>query len=108
MSRFMASLRIPAVLGLLATLPFMLLESVNRRAFHEGYPIALFIILWLLAGGAVYLAIPLIRDARAGRNPFQSTSGTPLRVVLLGLIAVIWFSTVADQLPCFLGVPVCD
>ena len=26
----------------------------------------------------------------------------------LALTAVIWFSMVADQLPCFLGVPVCD
>jgi hypothetical protein len=99
---------VPAIFALLATLPFMLLEYVNRRVFHEGYPTALFIMLWLLAGGAVYLAIPLMRDARAGQNPFQSASGTPLRVVLLALIAVIWFSTVADQLPCFLGVPVCD
>ena len=108
MSRFVAPLRVPVILGLVATLPFMVLEYVNRRAFHESYPVSLFIILWLLAAGVAYLAIPLIREVQAGLNPFRGPSGTRLRVILLALTAVIWFSTVADQIPCFLGVPVCD
>jgi hypothetical protein len=108
MVRFLASLWMPAIFGLVATLPFMVLEYLNRRAFHEDYPVSLFIILWLLAAGAAYLAIPLIQEIRAGFNPFRGPSGTRLRVILLALTAVIWFSMVAGQLPCFLGAPVCD
>jgi hypothetical protein len=29
-------------------LPFMILELVNQRSFHEGYPIPLFSLMWLL------------------------------------------------------------
>jgi hypothetical protein len=100
--------RWPALLGLAATLPLMVLEYVNRRQYREGYPIALFIILWLLAVGFFYLLLPMLADALEGYNPFKTHAGKPAKFILMALIGAFWYLTVGDQMPCFLGAPLCD
>jgi len=104
----LATLKLPALLGLILILPFMVLEYVNRRDFHEDYPFQLFAILWLLGTGFVLTLLPLVRDVRAGKSLVRSPIGLALRVALLIAMAWLWIGIVADPMPCFLGVPLCD
>ena len=108
MDRFPATLKVPAIIGLIVVLPFMLLEYVNRRGFHEGYPVAVFALLWVLGTGFSFALLPILRDLRAGKSLLRSTVGLALRVASLIASAWLWISIVADQMPCFLGVPLCD
>ena len=101
MRQFLASLTIPAIFGFVLTLPFMVMELVNRRELHEPYPVTLFIYLWLLGTAFGYAAQPLLRETPLNLR-------LALRLGLLLVIAWLWITTVADQMPCFLGVPNCD
>ena len=38
-----------AVLSSALVIPFVILELVNRRNYHEGFPFLVFLSLWLLA-----------------------------------------------------------
>ena len=89
-------------------LPFMILEWLNRREFHEGYPLALFGILWLLSFIFIAVFLPLVIVLRTGASLLANPVMLPLRVGQLTLITVLWVGTVIDQLPSFLGVPFCD
>lgn len=42
MKNMLLDLRAPAVISAMLVLPLMILEWLNRRDFHEDYPIALF------------------------------------------------------------------
>jgi hypothetical protein len=101
MRQFLASLTLPAMLGLLLTLPFMVMELINRRQFNDGFPVALFVLLWLLGTAFAYIGRPLIGDTRM-------SPALLLRLALMLIVAWLWISTVTDQMPCFLGVPNCD
>ncbi len=52
--------------------------------------------------------MPLARDARAGVDILARPLSLGVKVSLLLLLATIWFALLADQMPCFLGVPMCD
>lgn len=108
MSNTLRTLRIPAILSLALVLPFMVLEVINRRSYHEGFPIALFALLWLLPLSFILVALPITRSPAGGAGTLAQRLGILLRVALLVLIAWLWGSLVLDQLPCFLGVPNCD
>ena len=107
-----APLRIPAIIGFLTTLPFMLLEltnRVNRWNFHEDFPrIILFIMLWLLPTLFSFTVTPIVRNVREGNNVLAKPIALVLRVVFLAFLVWLWFGLVLDQMPCFLGVPNCD
>jgi hypothetical protein len=104
----LASLRLPALLGFLAILPFLVMELVNRRQYVEPFPFVLFALLWLEGILFVLIARPLVAGFRAG-NMLKTE---PIRLVLsvLALVFLAWqfIAFVADQMPCFLGVPNCD
>jgi len=108
MNRVLSALKIPALMATLLVIPFALLEWVNRRNFHEGLPFPLFIVLWILPAGFMLLLKPLAQDFRAGQvlsaNPFSLA----LRLLFLCLLGSLWVIILLDQLPCFLGVPLCD
>ena len=108
MRRFLKILSLPAIIGALLVIPFMILELVNRRGLHEDYPIGLFGLLWLLAVVFVLILMPLVRSVRARDLIVRRPIGLLLRIGSLGLIAWMWFGIVLDQMPCFLGVPLCD
>ncbi len=42
MNNILTNFRSPAIISLVLVFPFMILELVNRRNFHEGFPIVLF------------------------------------------------------------------
>jgi len=108
MKNVLVNLRSPAIISFLLVLPFTILEVVNRRNFNEGFPIPLFIIMWVLPVVFILILMPIVRNVRAGNSPIASPVSLLLRVVFLVLIAWIWLGTVIDQMPCFLGVPNCD
>ena len=100
-------LRAPALVGFALVLPLMILEWINTRGFHEGFPIVLFGLLWLLSFLFTLISTPIVRALSARSRSLTAQRLLP-RAVLLIFIAWFWVSVTADQMPCFLGVPNCD
>lgn len=89
-----------ALIGFLVVLPFMLLEVANRQNLNTEFPGVLFVVMWLLAALFTAGVLSLVQTRRG-------VAFVP-RIVLVILIALFWIGLVADQMPCFLGVPNCD
>jgi hypothetical protein len=106
--QLLSNLKWPAIISLIVVLPFVILEWNNRRNFHEGFPLPLFAILWLLPMTFILILRPIVRDLRAGKSILASPINRVLRVFLMILIAWLWVGILQDQMPCFLGVPNCD
>lgn len=98
----------PALISFLLVLPFLVLEVVNRSHFQEGFPILLFVFLWLLPMLFLLTVKLMFRNVRAGDRILANPGAFLLRVVFLLFIAWIWFGVMLDQMPCFLGTPNCD
>lgn len=98
-----------AIVGAVLVLPFAILEAINAQDFSwQRFPFPLFVVMWMLAAAFVLLITPVVRNVRAGGiNLFGIGRQIP-RVLLVALIAWLWAGLVADQMPCFLGVPNCD
>ena len=103
-----ANLKWAVISSTLLVLPFIILEWVNRRAFGEGFPIALFGLMWLLQVGFGVILTPIVRNVRSGKGIMGNPISLVIRGILLILLAFLWVSIVLDQMPCFLGVPNCD
>jgi hypothetical protein len=108
MHTFTTKLKPPALISLILVLPFMLLELVNRRTYHEGFPVVVFGLLWLLPIAFIVMLMPIVQTVRAGSSILAKPLTLVLRVALLVLVAWLWGGILIDQLPCFLGVPNCD
>ena len=102
------TLRSPSLISLLLVIPFMIMEIVNRRGFNEGFPIALFAMMWILPVIFILTGMPIWRNLRAGTSLMTQPVNLLVRVVILALVAVLWTGVLLDQMPCFLGVPNCD
>jgi len=108
MRNIFANLKSPAVISFILVLPFMILEVVNRRSFNEGFPIPLFVILWILPIIFIVTLTPIVQSVRTRSSVMAKPIPLLLRVVFLILILWLWGGIIIDQLPCFLGVPNCD
>jgi len=108
MKNIFTILRSPAIVSLILVFPFLILELVNRRNFHEGLPVPLFVIMWLFLLLFFLTVMPVVRSVRAGISIVANPIILLLRVVFLAFIAWMWLSLLIDQMPCFLGVPNCD
>jgi hypothetical protein len=102
------NLRLPAIISSALVLPFMILELVNRRGFHEDFPIVLFGLMWLLPVAFILILTPIVRNVRSGNGVMLGPMGLSLGAVFLIYIACLWVALILDQMPCFLGVPNCD
>jgi cation transport ATPase len=109
MKNVFATVRWPAIVSFILVLPFMALELINRQAFrpHEGFPITLFVVLWLLPVAFFLILSPTIRNVRAENKSRIHPTTLVLSAAALMLIAGLWGSVILDQMPCFLGVPYC-
>jgi hypothetical protein len=96
-----------AIIGLLLTLPFVALELTFNSSQSDQGVVVLFVFIWGLLTTLTALATSLVRTIRAGRSVL-SPMNLALKLPLLSLIAVIVITLIADQLPCFLGIPNCD
>jgi hypothetical protein len=108
MQTILTNLRLPAMVSFLLILPFMIMEVVNRQNFNEGFPVPLFIFMWVLPVLFILISTPIIRSIRAGNSILVNPIVRLIRVILLAFIVWMWFGILIDQLPCFLGVPNCD
>lgn len=108
MKNILTNLRSPAIISLVLVVPFMILELVNRRNFNAGFPIPLFVFMWLLPMLFIFTVMPIVRNVRAGNSIVANPIIFLIRVIFLALIIWMWFGIVIDQMPCFLGVPNCD
>jgi hypothetical protein len=89
-------------------LPFMVLQWVNRRTFHEEFPFVLFAFMSLQSLFIVLLLSPPLRRLRANGSLRALKPGHWAGLLLGVFLAVGYVNGVIDQLPCFLGVPNCD
>jgi hypothetical protein len=88
--------------------PFIILEMVTRRAFHEDFPFLLFTFMSLHSLLIVILLAPAQRRLRAERS-LRALGLGHWAGLLLGIFLILLYANVViDQLPCFLGVPNCD
>jgi hypothetical protein len=108
MNRPVSALISPAIISSILVLPLMALELVNRRNYHEGFPISLFGLLWFLPLAFILILRPISRNVRPGFRIMANPIILSLGLILLTLIAGLWFGVILDQMPCFLGVPICD
>lgn len=98
------------IAGILAVLPFVVLEIACNRAAPITLPdaILLFGLLGLLGMVFAAVCLSLWRDLQSGRSPSTWSSLQWLRIFMLVMTFVVWISIVIDQMPCFLGLPDCD
>jgi hypothetical protein len=68
MPSILTNLRWLAIISFLLVIPFMVMEIVNRRNFNDGFPIPLFVIMWLLPLLFILTATPMVRSIRAGNS----------------------------------------
>lgn len=108
MKSMFLTLRPPALISLLLVVPFMIMELVNRRNTTYDFPFLLFVIMWLLPLLLLLTLMPILRNIRSGNGLLANPVVLLIRVVFLVLIAFAWLGLLADQMPCFLGVPNCD
>lgn len=108
MKIILTSIKSPALISFLLLIPFLILEIVNRRNLDEGFPIPLFVILWLLPTVFIATLMPMVRTIRAGNSIVANPVVLLIRVVLMVFLVWMWVGIVIDQMPCFLGVPNCD
>jgi len=88
--------------------PFIVLQWVNRRAFHEGFPFVLFTFMSLHALFIVLSLTPALRHLRAERSFRALKLGHWAGLLLGAFLGYVYANVVVDQLPCFLGVLNCD
>lgn len=108
MNHLPARLRLPLITSTAFTLPFILLEWINRREFREDFPFALFTALWLLSLGFVLILQPIVRGVKNRGQVAANPAGFWTGAAALLLIALLLGALLFDQMPCFLGVPNCD
>ena len=108
MKNMFMTIRSPALISLLLVIPFMVMEIVNRRGFHEGFTIPLFAMMWILPVIFIITGMPILQNLRAGNSLMAQPVNLLIRIVILVFVAWMWTSLLIDQMPCFLGVPNCD
>ena len=108
MPRVVGNLRTAAIISSALVVPFTTLELVNRWRYHEGFPFPLFALMWLCPFLFIIVLGPMLRIVTAGVRDKSALLGLALKGALLCLTAWLWIGLVLDQVPCFLGVPLCD
>lgn len=102
------SLGTSLLLSVLLVAPFIVLQLVNRRTFHEDFPFVLFIFMSLHSLLIVLLLAPPLHRLYAQRSHRALKPGHWVSLLLGLFLVYVYFNVVIDQLPCFLGVPNCD
>jgi predicted PurR-regulated permease PerM len=64
--------------------------------------------MWFWAMLFFVILMPLVRNVRARKSIIANPTTFLLSVIGLTLIAWLWVSLLIDQIPCFMGVPICD
>jgi hypothetical protein len=108
MKHFLTSVSAAAIISLLFTLPFTILELTTMSdAPRSRLSIAGYIFMWLLPMIFVLILMPLIRRLRAGNSITAHPVALVLRGAFLAMLAWSWVGFIIDQWPCFLGATGC-
>ena len=93
--------------GLSSVIPFIAMEFVNGGFSRYGFPLILFVALWLVASFFFYSLSTGVNMIRFPDRPARKALGI---LVLSSSIFFAWFwiMVVIDQMPCFLGIANCD
>jgi hypothetical protein len=86
-----------AIISFLLVLPLVSMEIVNRREFNEGFPITLFVALWLNLFALSLVLVPVVRNLRVGNRgalqpgPERGSAflTNPKWTVILGLVLLL-------------------
>jgi hypothetical protein len=97
MKALLTNIRSSALYGLLLILPFLIMEVVNRRNFNEGFPIVLFIVLWLNVFAVSSILLPIVQGRRTGKHdtanpvPAQENSmlTNPRSTLILSVVLIL-------------------
>jgi len=100
-----------AKIGLLLTVPFLVMELVFNGAnrisvITPEYVVGitfLFAIIWALPTGFLVMLRPIVTGGSGA-----SSISILIRLVVLIMLGSLWVAFIADQWPCFAGVPNCD
>ena len=68
MQTILKTLGLSAFISLLISLPFMVMQIVNRRDFNEEFPFALFFILWLNLFAVILILLPIVQGWRTANQ----------------------------------------
>jgi len=98
----------PVLLGLLCVLPFAVMEIVNLGRIPDPFPYAIFLYLWLMFALFLICLFAIIRLAKSRVNKQERLPALLLNALVLLFTVMSIVYLLADQMPCFLGVPNCD
>ncbi len=108
MRKMLNNLGKPLLISIILVIPLLVLELLNRRSNAEEFPVALFTFLIVLPIAFILIMRPMVKvDNKEGKT-FTNPVWLILRIFFLILIAILWIGVVADQMPCFMGIPNCD
>ncbi len=98
----------PIFLGLLCVLPFAVMEIVNLGRIPDPFPYAIFLYLWLMFALFLICLFALVRLAKSRVSKQERLPALLLNalVLLFSVMTIVYL--LADQMPCFLGMPNCD
>src|SRR5688572_26879142 len=88
--------------GFFVTLPFVIMEVVNR--WHQSYdfPFVLFIVLWVLASVFLATLFIIFNDVKTKRYPRGMWKLIVSSTIMVAALT-FWLLILTDQMPCFLG-----
>jgi len=98
----------PLLISAALVAPFIVLQWLNRRTLNEEFPLVLFIFMSLHSLFIVLLVTPALRRLRLERSVSALKLAHWTGLPVAAFLAYLYVDVVADQLPCFLGVPNCD
>ncbi len=91
------------LLGLAGVLPFFILEWWTTSGFaRSGFPLVLFIFMWVNSTLFAGVLLSALKDFREGtvRSKIVWFS---FKIIILAILGLAWVNIVLDQMPCFLG-----
>jgi len=88
-----------ALISLLLILPFMIMEVVNRRNFHEDFPFMLFFVLWLNLCAISLILLPIVRGRRIGNHDTANPVPTQRNTLLTNPRSALMISVVLFLFP---------
>ncbi len=98
----------PVLLGLLCVLPFAVMEIVNLGRIPDPFPYAIFLYLWLMFALFLICLFAIVRLAKSRVSKQERLPALLLNALVLLFTVMSIVYLLADQMPCFLGVPNCD
>jgi hypothetical protein len=87
------------LISLLFILPFMIMEVVNRRNFHEDFPFMLFFVLWLNLFAISLILLPIVRGRRTGNHDTANPVPTQRNTLLTNPRSALMISVVLFLFP---------